>query len=70
MDQMMNLAQAGIILKCRCGAKIAADMIGVLFDDRGCVKVNDQPIRCQVCGAVYRRGERLKYNLGMIESKG
>ena len=65
----MNLAQAGIALKCRCGANITAEMIGILFDDRGRVKISDQPLRCQSCGAIYRRGERLRYRLVRIENK-
>jgi hypothetical protein len=59
----MNLSQAGIALKCRCGATISADMYGLLFDDRGRVKISSQSIRCQTCGAIYRRGERLAYQL-------
>lgn len=65
----MNVAQAGIALKCRCGANISADMFGILFDDRGRVKISDHPLRCQTCGAIYRRGERLLYRLVRIESK-
>lgn len=59
----MNLSQAGIALKCRCGATMNAEMFSILFDDRGRVKVNDQPLRCHKCGAIYRRGERLAYQL-------
>jgi len=66
----MNLAQAGIALKCRCGATMTADIIGVLFDDRGRVKISDQPLRCQLCGAIYRRGERLQYRLVRMENNG
>lgn len=65
---VMNLAQAGIALKCRCGADISAEMIGVLFDDRGHVKISDQPLRCRSCGAIYRRGERLRYRLVRIDN--
>jgi hypothetical protein len=65
----MNLAQAGIALKCLCGANMAAEMVGVLFADKGRVKISGQPVRCQVCGAIYRRGERLKYRLVRIEGK-
>lgn len=64
----MDLAQAGIALRCRCGANIAADIIGVLFDDRGRVKISDQPVRCQSCGAIYRKGERLQYRLVRMEN--
>ena len=63
----MNLAQVGIALKCQCGSNMGADMIDVQFDDRGQVKISGQPIRCNVCGAIYRRGERLKYRLVRIE---
>lgn len=59
----MNLSQAGIALKCRCGATINTDMYGILFDDRGRVKISNQPVRCQTCGAIYRPGERLLYQL-------
>lgn len=65
----MNLAQAGIALKCRCGADMAADMAQVLFDDKGRVKVSTGSIRCQVCGARYHPGERLKYRLVQIEGQ-
>ena len=65
----MNLVQAGIALKCRCGASMGADMIGVQFNDRGLVKISGEPVRCPVCGAIYRRGERLKYRLVRIEGK-
>ena len=65
----MNLAQTGIALKCHCGSNMDAEMMGVLFDDRGQVKISGQSIRCRVCGAIYRRGERLKYRLVRIEGK-
>jgi hypothetical protein len=65
----MKLAQAGIALKCHCGSNMGAEMASVLFEDRGQVKINGQPIQCQVCGAIYRRGERLKYRLVQIEGK-
>ena len=65
----MNLAQTGIALKCHCGSNMDAEMIGVLFDDKGQVKISGRPIRCRVCGAIYRRGERLKYRLVRIEAK-
>ncbi len=65
----MNLVQAGIALKCRCGANMAADIGGVLFDDRGQIKISGEPIRCERCGAIYRRGERLKYRLVRIEGR-
>ena len=64
----MNLDQAGIFLRCLCGAQMTADIIGVLFEDRGQVKVGENSVRCQVCGAVYRKGERLKYRLVRVES--
>ncbi|UCG24821.1 MAG: hypothetical protein JSW55_02140 [Chloroflexota bacterium] len=66
---IMDLAQAGIALKCRCGANMAADMIGIQFHDRGQVRISGQAVRCSVCGAIYREGERLKYRLVRIESK-
>ena len=68
MSVFMNLDQAGIFLKCLCGAHMTADIVGVLFEDRGQVKVGDKSVRCQVCGAVYRKGERLKYRLVRVES--
>ena len=64
----MNLDQVGIFLKCLCGAQLTADIIGVLFEDRGQVKIGEKSVRCQVCGAVYRKGERLKYRLVRLES--
>jgi hypothetical protein len=64
----LDLAQAGIFLKCLCGAQVTADIVGVLFEDRGQVKIGEKPVRCQVCGAVYRKGERLKYRLVRVES--
>lgn len=64
----MNLDQAGISLKCRCGAHMNADIVEVLFEDRGQVKVGEKSVRCQLCGAVYRKGERLKYRLVSVES--
>jgi len=48
---------------------MAADMAQVLFDDKGRVKVSMGTIRCQVCGARYHPGERLKYRLVQIESR-
>lgn len=63
----MDLAQAGIALRCHCGSDMSCDMALVQFDDRGCVRVGRQPIRCPVCGAIYRFGERLKYRLVRIE---
>ena len=65
----MELAQAGIAIKCRCGANMAADMIGILFDDRGQVKISGEPVRCGLCGAIYRRGERLRYRLVGLKGK-
>jgi hypothetical protein len=59
----MNLAQAGIALKCLCGANMASDMANVQFHDKGRVKVGGRPVHCQRCGAIYRYGERLKYRL-------
>ncbi len=63
----MNLDQVGIFLKCLCGAQLTADIIGVLFEDRGQVKIGENSLRCQECGAVYRKGERLNYRLGRVE---
>jgi hypothetical protein len=68
-DFIMDLAQAGIALKCRCGTSMAADMDDIQFDDRGRVRISGQDIRCPRCGAIYRRGERLKYHLVRIEGK-
>jgi hypothetical protein len=59
----MDLAQAGIAIRCHCGANMATDMANVLFDDKGRVKIGRQPIRCPACGAIYRYGEHLKYGL-------
>jgi hypothetical protein len=64
----MNLARAGIAVKCRCGASIACEMAHVLFDDKGHVKIGNHPIRCPVCGAIYHYGERLKYGFVPIGS--
>ena len=66
---VMDLAQAGIALKCRCGASMAADMMGIQFSDKGRVRISGQDSRCPICGAIYREGERLKYRLVRIESK-
>jgi hypothetical protein len=65
----MDLIEAGIVLKCLCGAGMNSDMVNVLFDDRGRVKVGRQPINCSVCGAIFRQGERLKYELAPMEMK-
>ena len=65
----MDLVEAGIVLKCLCGAGMNSDLANVLFDDRGKVKVGRQTIRCTVCGAIYRHGERLKYELAPMEMK-
>jgi len=65
----MDLAQAGIALKCRCGASMAAEMDGIQFGDRGRVRISGRDIRCARCGAIYREGERLKYRLVRIEGK-
>jgi hypothetical protein len=59
----MQLTQAGIFLKCRCGANLVADIAQVRFGDHGRITVGVQPLRCPVCGAVYRLGERLSYRL-------
>ncbi len=60
---MMDLGEAGIVLKCLCGASMDSDMVNVLFDDRGRVKIGRQLVRCPACGAIYRYGERVKYEL-------
>jgi hypothetical protein len=65
----MDLVEVGIVLKCLCGSGMNSDMVNVLFDDRGRVKVGRQPIHCPVCGAIYRHGERLKYELAPMELK-
>jgi hypothetical protein len=65
--RFMNLAQAGIALKCLCGADMASDMADVLFHDKGQVKISGRPVHCQRCGAVYKYGERLKYRLVSID---
>ena len=65
----MDLAQAGIALKCRCGASMAAGMDDIQFGDKGRVRISCQDIRCSICGAIYREGERLKYRLVRIEGK-
>jgi len=64
----MNLTQAGIVLKCRCGGNMACEMVNVRFDDKGRVKVGGRPIRCPVCGAIYRYGERLSYRLVGVDT--
>ena len=66
---VMDLAQAGIALKCRCGASMAADTMDIQFSDKGRVRISGRDIRCPLCGAVYRKGERLKYQLVRIGSK-
>lgn len=65
----MDLDQAGIALKCRCGAIMVSDMAGVLFEDKGRIKINKDSVRCGSCGAIYRRGERLKYTLVKMENR-
>ena len=65
----MDLAEIGIVLKCLCGAGMNSDIANVLFSDRGMVKVGRQPVQCPVCGAIYRRSERLKYELAPMEMK-
>ena len=65
----MDLAQAGIALKCRCGASMAADMNDIQFGDKGRARISGRDIRCSRCGAIYRTGERLKYHLVRIEGK-
>jgi hypothetical protein len=59
----MDSDQLGIALACRCGANMSANLAGILFGDRGRVKISGSPVHCQACGAIYRRGERLKYRL-------
>ncbi len=59
----MDSDQLGIGLACRCGANMSANLVGILFSDRGRVKISGSPVHCQACGAIYRRGERLKYRL-------
>jgi hypothetical protein len=65
----MDLVEVGIVLKCLCGTGMNADMGDVLFDDRGRVKIGRQPVHCPVCGAIYRHGERLKYELVPMDIK-
>ncbi len=59
----MNSDQLGIALTCQCGANMSADLAGILFDDRGRVKISGTSVKCHTCGAIYRTGERLKYRL-------
>ena len=59
----MELDQLGIALSCHCGANMSASMAGVLFGDKGRIKISGAPIQCSTCGAIYHRGERLKYRL-------
>jgi len=59
----MNSNQVGIALACKCGANMSANLAGILFGDRGRVKISGSPVHCHTCGAIYRRGERLKYRL-------
>ena len=68
-DFAMDLAQAGIALRCRCGAGMAADMNDIQFGDKGRVRISGRDIRCSRCGAIHRVGERLKYRLVRIEGK-
>ncbi len=65
----MDLVEVGIVLKCLCGAGMNSDMSNVLFDDRGRVKIGHRPVHCPVCGAIYRYGERLKYELVPMDIK-
>jgi hypothetical protein len=65
---MMDLIDVGIVLKCLCGAGMNSDMVNVLFDDKGRVKIGHRPIHCPVCGAIYRHGERLKYELAPMDA--
>ncbi|MGB3714629.1 MAG: hypothetical protein WA996_09390 [Candidatus Promineifilaceae bacterium] len=65
----MNLVEVGIVLKCLCGAGMDSDMANVLFDDRGRVKIGRRPVRCPVCDAIYRYGERVKYQLVPMDVK-
>jgi hypothetical protein len=66
---VMDLVEVGIVLKCLCGAGMNSDMVNVLFDDRGRVKIGRQPVHCPVCGAIYRHGERVKYQLVPMDIK-
>ena len=59
----MELDQLGIALSCHCGANMSANMAGVLFGDKGRIKISGAPIQCSACGAIYHRGERLRYRL-------
>ena len=59
----MESDQLGIALACHCGANMSANLAGILFGDRGRVKISGSPVQCKTCGAIYRRGERLKYKL-------
>jgi len=66
---MMDLIELGVVLKCLCGAGMNTDMVNVLFDDKGRVKIGHRPIHCPVCGAIFRHGERLKYELAPMDMK-
>jgi hypothetical protein len=66
---VMDLVEVGIVLKCLCGAGMNADIADVLFDDRGRVKIGHRPVHCPVCGAIYRHGERVKYELAPLDIK-
>ena len=66
---VMDLVEVGIVLKCLCGTGMNSDMVNVLFDDRGRVKIGRQPVHCPVCGAIYRFGERVKYQLVPMDVK-
>jgi hypothetical protein len=59
----MELDQLGIALSCHCGANMSASIAGVLFSDKGRIKISGAPIQCSTCGAIYHRGERLRYRL-------
>ena len=59
----MELDQLGIALSCHCGAYMSASIAGVLFGDKGRIKISGAPIHCSACGAIYHRGERLRYRL-------
>ena len=62
-SRIMELDQVGIALSCHCGANMSASMAGVLFGDKGRIKISGAPIHCSACGAIYHRGERLRYRL-------
>ena len=67
----VDLAHFGIVLKCLCGAAIIADVAHVLFADGGRIKISCRELRCFVCGAIFRPGEWLRYEIdyGQIRAK-